>query len=51
MKTKKATTARFTLRVPNTVKSALAKQARKQGRSINAQAVLLIQGGLNQSAA
>ncbi|HLP97501.1 MAG TPA: Arc family DNA-binding protein [Sideroxyarcus sp.] len=46
----KKPTSRFTLRAPRTVKLALAKQAKKQGRSINAQAIHLIEQGLRQPA-
>lgn len=46
MKKTKDRTSRFTLRVPLNVKAALAKRARVEGRSINAQAVQIIQDGL-----
>lgn len=48
MKKQKNNTSRFTLRVPREVKSALTKRARVEGRSINAQAIQLLQEGLKQ---
>lgn len=49
MKKTRDTTSRFTLRVPREVKKALATKARREGRSINAQAVHLIQDGLTKA--